>query len=51
MLGGLTRSRVDQLAATRGFPLPIATLKQGRVWDAPAVEKWARSKGRTLHDY
>lgn len=28
------------------FPPPVATLKQGMVWNWPEVERWAKATGR-----
>jgi prophage regulatory protein len=39
---GVSRQRVDQLIGSYwDFPLPIASLAGGRVWDRHAVEAWA----------
>lgn len=48
---GVNRQRVFQLAATKDFPEPWQVLAMGKVWAAADVEKWARGKGRTIHDY
>jgi predicted DNA-binding transcriptional regulator AlpA len=42
----LSKARADQLARQRDFPLPVATLTGGRIWDRAAVEAWMRSTGR-----
>lgn len=47
---GVSRQRVNQLAALPDFPAPLATLAQGRVWDGDEVIKWAKSKGRLAGD-
>jgi len=46
----LSRQRVDQLAAEPDFPVPTATLAQGRVWERTDIEDWARSTGREIAD-
>ena len=43
---GVTTTRVHQLAATQGFPKPVAVLAAGRIWKRAEVEKWARRNGR-----
>ncbi len=47
---GVARQRVHQLRATKAFPLPLAELRGGAVWDAVAVRKfaqdWDRKPGR-----
>jgi len=40
MLGGVSRQRVYQITTRKGFPDPVATLAQGKVWDAEDVERW-----------
>lgn len=41
LLGGVTRQRVDQLArAYPDFPVPVAALRTGRVWEKAAIELW-----------
>jgi predicted DNA-binding transcriptional regulator AlpA len=42
----LSKARADQLARQRDFPLPVATLTGGRIWERADVEKWARETGR-----
>lgn len=39
---GVARQRVHQLRSTAAFPLPLAELRGGAVWDAAAVRKFAR---------
>lgn len=40
---GVTRQRASQIARDyEDFPLPLAELAKGRVWDREAVEDWAR---------
>jgi predicted DNA-binding transcriptional regulator AlpA len=43
---GVSRQRVDQLAATANFPAPEVELASGRVWKTEAIEKWAKATGR-----
>ena len=47
---GVTRQRASELARSRDFPLPIATLASGPVWRkssvARFVEHWPRRPGR-----
>lgn len=43
---GVSRQRADQLARTRGFPDPVATLVGGRIWERADVERWALDQGR-----
>jgi hypothetical protein len=42
---GVSRQRVDQLAASDGFPEPVAQLAAGRIWRLDDVEKWAQGDG------
>ena len=42
----LSKARADQLARQRDFPLPVATLIGGRIWERADVEAWMRSTGR-----
>lgn len=37
---GVSRQRVDQLAAAEDFPPPLAELAAGRIWARAAVEEW-----------
>ncbi|MGI8524145.1 MAG: helix-turn-helix transcriptional regulator [Nocardioides sp.] len=50
MLGGVSRQRVHQLRAHKSFPAPVFELKTGPIWDARAIERfardWARKPGR-----
>jgi hypothetical protein len=39
---GVARQRVHQLRASSAFPAPLAELRGGAVWDAAAVQKFAR---------
>lgn len=43
---GVSRQRVDQLARTKDFPEPVATISAGRIWRRADVEAWARATGR-----
>ena len=49
---GLSKQRVHGLAREIGqdFPAPLAELRQGRVWDADTVEKWAAEHGRAWNE-
>lgn len=37
---GVSRQRVYQLAAQPGFPRPVSTLAQGKIWLITDVETW-----------
>ena len=37
---GVSRQRVDQVAAEVDFPKPVAVLAAGRVWRRVEVETW-----------
>lgn len=37
---GVSRQRVYQLAAQPGFPKPVATLAQGKIWLIADIEAW-----------
>lgn len=43
---GVSVQRVDQLAATEGFPKPLGEISAGRIWKRQAIEKWAKAAGR-----
>jgi hypothetical protein len=44
---GISRQRVDAIVRTHGdFPLPVAELTAGRIWQRRDVEAWARKTGR-----
>lgn len=45
---GVSRQRVNQLAAEPDFPAPEVTLATGRIWSREAVRVWARAAGRGL---
>jgi predicted DNA-binding transcriptional regulator AlpA len=47
---GVSRQRAGQLAATEGFPEPIARLAAGPIWRRADVERWAREAGRVPGD-
>lgn len=47
---GVSRQRVQQLAARDDWPEPFATLARGRVWERAAIEAWARDHGRVIRD-
>jgi predicted DNA-binding transcriptional regulator AlpA len=40
---GVSRQRVDQIAASAEFPEPEVELMAGRVWIRSAVEAWVRN--------
>lgn len=46
MLGGVSRQRVHQLRAQDSFPEPLFELKTGPIWDARAIERFARDWSR-----
>jgi prophage regulatory protein len=37
---GVSRQRVYQLAGQPGFPKPVATLAQGKIWLIADIESW-----------
>lgn len=43
---GVSRQRVLQLAATKGFPKPVASLKAGLIWERAAIHDWMQRTGR-----
>ena len=43
---GVSRQRVHQLQGTAGFPEPLLRLRTGPVWDARAIDAFARSWDR-----
>jgi hypothetical protein len=45
---GVSRQRVQQLAAREDFPVPEVTLAMGKVWKRADVEAWARGHGRII---
>jgi len=50
MLGGISKQRVYQITGRRGFPLPVAELAQGKVWNRADVEAWIREHRPELAD-
>jgi hypothetical protein len=50
LLGGISRQRVHQLRSSDAFPEPLVSLRTGPIWDARAIERfardWARKPGR-----
>lgn len=46
ILGGISRQRVHQLRSNPHFPAPLFELRTGPVWDARAIEKFAREWDR-----
>jgi predicted DNA-binding transcriptional regulator AlpA len=42
----VSRQRADQLARTKGFPVPVEVLQTGRIWKREDVEHWAQQTGR-----
>ncbi|MFT4011330.1 MAG: hypothetical protein QM655_14945 [Nocardioidaceae bacterium] len=42
MLGGISRQRVHQLTRLAAFPEPLVRLRTGPIWDARAVQRFAR---------
>ena len=47
---GISRQRVQQLAAQPGFPEPVAVLAMGKVWREDDVIAWAKARGRLADD-
>lgn len=45
---GVSRQRVHQLTESAGFPVPVAELRSGRIWERPAVERWIASNPERL---
>lgn len=41
---GVSRQRAGQLAATEGFPEPVARLAAGPIYESADVEAWARTR-------
>lgn len=39
---GVSKQRVHQLADGQGFPRPAKRLPSGRLWEAFAIDEWAR---------
>jgi len=47
---GISRQRLQQLAARPDFPEPVAELALGRVWETDAIHAWAQKTGRLVHE-
>ena len=47
---GVSRQRIFQLVAGKGFPEPLTALRMGQIWDLDAICAWATRTGRTLHE-
>jgi prophage regulatory protein len=47
-LGGVSRARAYVLTSRKGFPDPVATLRNGRVWDADKVAAWIAANRTVL---
>lgn len=46
---GVVRQYVDRLSREDPrFPVPVAELKSGRVWQRADIVKWARATGREI---
>src|SRR5215207_5014425 len=43
---GVSRQRVHQLAQREDFPVPVARLAAGPIWESADIERWARESGR-----
>lgn len=39
---GVSLSTAQRLSRRDDFPTPVDTIAGGRVWNRPAIEKWAR---------
>ena len=46
---GVSRSRTVQISNARDFPVPLALLTMGSVWNLEDVTAWAARVGRTLN--
>ncbi len=46
---GVSRTRTVQITGQRDFPLPVAVLTMGSIWDLVDVIAWAEHKGRVLN--
>jgi hypothetical protein len=44
----VSRQRVSQLAATPGFPDPVARLAAGPIWERDDIIGWAEVTGRKI---
>ena len=47
---GVSRQRVHQLAARKGFPKPVAVLAAGRIWRRADILAWQAQEGRNDSD-
>ena len=47
---GISRQRLQRLAARPDFPEPVAELALGRVWETEAIRVWAQKAGRLAHE-
>lgn len=45
---GLSRQRVNQLAATPDFPKPDVVLAMGKVWKTDQIREWAAAHKRDV---
>ena len=45
---GVSRQRLQQLAARPDFPEPAGTLRLGRVWRRAEITAWATAHNRTI---
>lgn len=45
---GVGRTRFAQLIARPDFPVPMAELVMGKIWDLADVRVWAEKNGREL---
>ena len=47
---GVSRQRLQQLAARPDFPEPVVELALARVWETEAIRAWAQETGRLVHE-
>jgi predicted DNA-binding transcriptional regulator AlpA len=47
---GVSRQRLQQLAARPDFPEPVVELALGRVWETEAIRAWAEKTGRLVQE-
>lgn len=47
---GLSRQRIHQLDKAGEMPEPAARLKMGAVWRIKDVKRWAKERGREIHE-
>jgi hypothetical protein len=45
---GVSRQRAGQLAATQGFPEPVARLAAGPIYDTDEVKRWAKTRNTKI---